>query len=382
MYPVIITAIAFFLSIIVPIYPCLATEPIVTAPSAILYDRVAQEILFDKESRKPRPPASTTKIMTAIITIEMGCMGEEVTVSKYAASIGGTSIHLQEGEILTVEDLLWGALLNSGNDSCVALAEAVAGSEALFVEMMNKKAVLMGAFDTTFKNTNGLPKDGHSSTAYDLLIMANYALDNPVFANIVSTKQAVIPKQSNARPRNLSNTNKLLSSYQGADGVKTGTTNAAGQCLVSSATRNNRQLISVVLKSGNRWEDSVKVLNHGFEDYCLYQIPKGTEVGTLYYDKAKPYQVRLITQEDACFTVAKGKLQDYEKHLSVTKPGLPLKSGEKVGYLEIKANKEYRIPVTVGTFVKKETVVHAIRKIFCSINEDFKLSGLMMPKED
>jgi len=349
----------------------MAAEPRVTAPSAILYDRETGEILFDKESRKQRPPASTTKIMTAVIAIEMGCMGELVTISKNAASVGGTSIYLRPGEVFTVEDLLWGALLNSGNDSCVALAEAVAGSESLFIQMMNKKALLVGAYDTTFKNTNGLPKDGHLSTAYDLAKMADYALDNPVFAAIVRTKEAEIPKKDTAWRRNLNNTNRLLSSYKGADGVKTGTTNAAGQCLVASATRNGRQLIAVVLKSANRYQDAVKILNHGFEDFTLYKIPRGTVVGTLYCGKAKPYQVDLVTQEDLCFTVEEDKLLEYEKRLSVFKPGLPLQAGQKVGYLEIKANKDYMVPVAVAESVKKETTADAVQKLFHSINQDY-----------
>lgn len=351
--------------------PSLAGTPRVTAGSAILYDRETKEILFEKNSRDPRPPASTTKIMTAIIAIEMGSMDEQVVVSKNAASVGGTSIHLKEGEVFSFEDLLWGTLLNSGNDSSVAIAEAVAGSEDLFVEMMNEKAVLLGAGDTVFKNTNGLPDKRHLSTSYDLAMVTEYALNNPVFANIVSTEHGVIPKKDDrARRRRLNNTNRLLSTYKGANGVKTGTTNAAGQCLVASAARSGRKLVSVVLKSESRYSDSERLLDHGFEDYYVCTIPKGTVVGTFYFPKAKPYQVNLITAEEACFDVPRDRLSEYGKELSVTKPVLPLNGGEKVGYLEIKANKQYKIPVTVMAPVKKETVADCVKKVFRSIHEN------------
>ena len=370
-FALILATVTICSSLLIQGTPCFGAEPRVTAGSAILYERDSKEILFEENSRERRPPASTTKIMTAIIAIEMGSMSDQVVVSKYAASIGGTSIHLREGEIFTFEDLLWGTLLNSGNDAAVALAESVAGTEALFVDLMNQKAFLLGAFDTTFKNTNGLPETGHLSTSYDLAMIADYGLDNPVFAQIVSTKNAVIPKKDTTWKRSLNNTNRLLSAYPGANGIKTGTTNAAGQCLIGSASRESRQLISVVLRSGNRYGDSTKLLNHGFEDYFIFKIPKGSVIGTMYFPKGKPYQVDLETAEEACFAVSGDMLQEYEKQLYVNKPSLPLKGGQKVGYLEIKANKQYKIPVTVVQPVNKETVADSMHKLFYSINQDF-----------
>lgn len=363
-------AVIFFSGLLMPASFISAAEPRITARSAILYDRVSHEILFEKNSFEKRPPASTTKIMTAIIAIEMGCMSDEVVISKYAASVGGSSIRLREGERFTFEDLLWGTLLKSGNDSSVALAEAVAGSESLFVEMMNKKAFLIGAVNTNFKNTNGLPKKGHLSTSYDLAVITDYALSNDIFSKIVSTKHAVIPKKDTTWRRNLNNTNRLLFSYEGADGVKTGTTNAAGQCLVASATRDGRQLISVVLRSGNRYGDSQKLLNHGFENYCLVNIPQGTAVGNSYFEKGKPYQVELETLKESHYTVHEDKLQSYQKRLVINKPSLPIKKGQEVGYLEIKANKTYKIPVTVAEDVKKETPIGCVKRIIYSIPMD------------
>jgi D-alanyl-D-alanine carboxypeptidase (penicillin-binding protein 5/6) len=346
---------------------CMAAVPNVTARSAILYDRNTGEILYEKNSNEQRPPASTTKIMTGIIAVEMGSMKDEVVVSRYAASKSGSSMYLREGDVFTFEDLLWGTLLRSGNDSSVALAEAVAGSETAFVELMNKKAYLLGAFNTVFKNTNGLTKKGHVSTAHDLAVITDYALDNPEFAEIVSTRQKVISKVGSNKKRILNNTNRLLSFYQGANGVKTGTTNAAGQCLVASASRNDRELISVVLRSGDRYGDSVRLLNHGFEDFMAVTIPEGTVVGTFYFGRGKPYQVDLVTAEKACFSVSKEKLAEFEKRLVVDKPDLPLKGGEKVGYLEIEANQQHRIPVAVARHVRKENTADCIIKILEAI---------------
>ena len=214
--------------------PCLAAVPNVTARSAILYDRDTGEILYEKNSHERRPPASTTKIMTGIIAVEMGSMKDKVVVSRYAASKSGSSMYLRESDVFTFEDLLWGTLLISGNDSSVALAEAVAGSETAFVELMNKKAYLLGAFNTVFKNTSGLTKKGHVSTAYDLAVITDYALDNPEFAKIVSTKQKVISKVGSKKKR-INNTNSFFPPTRGQVS-KTGT-NAAGQCLVASASK-------------------------------------------------------------------------------------------------------------------------------------------------
>ncbi len=203
-----------------------------------------------------------------------------------------------------------------------------------------------------------------------MMLIADYALNNPLFAKMVSTRHAEIPKKDTTRKRSLDNTNRLLSTYPGADGVKTGTTNAAGQCLVSSATRGDRQLIAVVLKSGDRYGDSVKLLNHGFEDYVVYTLPQGTEVGTLYFEKADPYQIKLVTGEPVSFAVALPRLRDCDKVLTVLKTDLPLKKGEKVGYLEIKANKEYRIPVVAAETAEERSTFDWMQRIILAVNQD------------
>lgn len=237
----------------------------VSADAAVVMDADTGQVLYAKNPYQPRPIASTTKIMTALLAIECGDLQGMVTVSPHAAGVEGSSIYLRAGEKLSLEELLYGALMNSGNDACVAIAEHIAGREDIFVHWMNYKASLLGLKNTHFGNTNGLPHKEHLSSAYDLAVLTRYALNNPVFSRIVASKKHVIsgPREQ----RYLSNTNQMLWSYKGANGVKTGTTSAAGKCLVSSACRDGRRLIAVVLHSDNRYADSIKLLNYGFNNY-------------------------------------------------------------------------------------------------------------------
>ncbi len=270
----------FFLAIILVMplcYPHMALSaenkpnaPTVTADAAVLMDACTGQILYDKNAGLRMPPASTTKIMTALLALEGGELGQVVTVSPEAASVGEASLELRAGEKLTLEELLYGAMLRSGNDACVAIAEHIAGTESNFVLLMNQKAKMIGANDTGFKNTNGLPAAGHYSTARDLAVITCYALKNPTFQKIVSTRGKLIGRQGE---RYLNNTNRLLWSYAWANGVKTGTTNEAGHCLVASARRGDTQLISVVLHSDDRWADSIKLLDYGFDSFDRALVP-------------------------------------------------------------------------------------------------------------
>lgn len=239
--------------------------PGIGAYSYILLDSQTGVILAQREAWRKRAPASTTKIFTGIVALEAENLESPVKISQKAGSTGEASINLQEGEVLTLEALLYGALLCSGNDACVAISEHIAGTEEKFGFLMNQKAFLVGATGSNFKNPHGLPAKEHYSTAYDLALMARYGLRNLCFSKIVSTKSTVIESITPARKRYLSNTNQLLWGTEGAGGVKTGTTIEAGQCLVAAVTRNGRQLITVVLKSPNRYKDTLRLLEYGFK---------------------------------------------------------------------------------------------------------------------
>lgn len=252
---------------------CLAATPSISADSAIVMDVRTGEILFEKNARRQMSPASTTKILTAIVALEQGNLSDTVTVSKHAAYTEGSSLHLVPGEKITLDDLLVGLLLRSGNDSAVAIAEHIAGSEQKFAELCNSRAKALGTQNTNFRNPHGLSAPGHYTTAYDLAVLAQHALTTlPRFADIVSTREDTIDWEGRPYDKQLRNTNKLLWLFEGADGVKTGTTKQAGQCLVSSATRNDQQLVAVVLHSGSRWNDSMNLLKYGFDNFKLLKF--------------------------------------------------------------------------------------------------------------
>lgn len=305
----------------------------ITADSAVLMDAHTGQVLFAKNAYEPRPPASTTKIATALVALEMGKLDEIVTVSEKAASVGESSMYLVPGEKLTLEQLLTGALVRSGNDACVAIAEHVVGSEELFARLVTGRARFLGATDTSFVNSNGLPARGHFSSAYDLALLTRYALLDPTFREIIGTRFTIIQGQGHW-VHNLTNTNKLLWEYPGATGVKTGTTNEAGQCLVASAIRNGRCLISVVLHSDNRYKDTIKLLEYGFNNFTPTTVIQEGEIlkkipvknGALNY-------LPLVADRSLIFLSPVNGQSKIEKRIILwdSEPEAPLKSGSSLG---------------------------------------------------
>ncbi len=248
----------------------LEAAPRVSAHAAILMDSKTGEIIFSKNAEELRQPASTTKILTALLTIER-CNDFErvVTISNNCAATGEASINLRTGEHITIGELLHGALLKSGNDACVALAEAIAPSEEEFVGLMNMKAKSLGALNSNFCNTNGLPCKNHLTTAYDLAVIARYAMKNQVFSEIVKKKNYTLHWSDSPRVKSLKNTNKLLWLYPYTTGVKTGTTDKAGKCLVASGKNEEREMIVVVLNSPDRYGDAQRMLEYGLKGEYL-----------------------------------------------------------------------------------------------------------------
>lgn len=250
-----------------------------TAEAAALIDVTSGRILVSSSGDKQMRIASLTKIMTAIVAIEHGRLSDNVTVSSKASGKEGSSIYLKPGEQMSLENLLYGLMLRSGNDAAVAIAEHVGGSLEGFVYLMNEKAQLLGLSRTQFKNPHGLDEQGHYSTANDVAKLTAYALNNPVFREIVKTKTKSAPNPNEAWDYKWFNKNKMLAIYDGADGVKTGYTKLAKRCLVSSATRNGQQLAAVTLNDPNDWADHRKLLDYGFESFPLSGlVQKGDKV--------------------------------------------------------------------------------------------------------
>ena len=262
--------IIFIILILMPMQ--IFAAPAISAKSAVLIERHTGRIIYEKNANERLGMASTTKIMTAIVALENSKVDDIVTASRRASLIEGTSIYLAEGEKVLMEDLLYALMLNSGNDAATAIAEHIGKNEAGFVKLMNDKAKNLGLTDTHFTNPHGLADKEHYTTSYELAKITSYALDNPKFAEIVSTKKRRIARQREGGIEFLANHNKLLRIYEGATGVKTGFTKATGRTLVSSAERNGMELVAVTLNDGNDWRDHVEMLDYGFENYSILKI--------------------------------------------------------------------------------------------------------------
>ncbi|WP_019850967.1 D-alanyl-D-alanine carboxypeptidase family protein [Desulfitobacterium sp. PCE1] len=309
----------------------------ITADAAVLMDAATGDILYDKNAHKQRPPASTTKIITAILGLELGKPDELVVVSEKAASVGESTIHLDPGEKILLYELVTGAMVKSGNDACVAIGEHIAGTEEHFIRLMNQKAFLLGARNTKFENTNGLPGKNHVSTAYDLALMARYGLQIPAFTSITRLKETEIHFIEPDFFMNLKNTNRLLWSYPYSDGVKTGTTNAAGKCLVAAATKDGRQLIAVVLHAPNRFGDAQKLLEWGFDETETLNIIQAGE--TIEFPAKNTEPVKAFAQNPVDISILKKDKEKLEKKIVWTRDeSLPINAGEVLGAYEVWLN--------------------------------------------
>lgn len=248
--------------------------PQINARHAIIYDRLSGKTLFGKNENETCKMASTTKIMSSLIVLENATdLTKTVTISKKAASIGGSRLGLSTNDEITVENLLYGLMLCSGNDAAVALAEYVGGSIEGFANLMNEKASSLGLNSTHFITPHGLDNDDHFTTAYELAKLTDYALSNKTFAKIVNTKSQTI--YINNRAKTLSNTNELLGNLNGVYGVKTGFTNGANRCLVTSCKRGDLDIICVVLgcdTKKNRTQDSIELINYAFNNFTVVNV--------------------------------------------------------------------------------------------------------------
>ncbi len=304
------------------VFPCNG----ISAEHAMLLDAQTGRVLYEKNADQQSLIASTTKIMTALVVCEQCNVLDRFRIPKEAVGIEGSSIYLQAGEVLTVQELLYGLMLHSGNDAAVALAIYCGGTVEGFAEMMNDKARILGMENTHFVNPNGLDAPGHYSTAKDMAVLAAYAMENPIFAKTVSAKTV------NITGRSLRNHNKLLWQVEGADGVKTGYTKAAGRILVSSATRQGRRLIAVTMNAPNDWEDHKKLLEDGFSGYRVRKIvSQGDVLGHLQIAGGECGTVALLAAADFEYALSEGE----EPEIKLSEPGFvyaPVVRGQDAGF--------------------------------------------------
>ena len=301
----------------------------ISAQKAVLLDAATGRILFEKNADEQSLIASTTKIMTALIVCEQCNVLDRMRIPKEAVGIEGSSMYLQEGEVLTLQELLYGLMLHSGNDAAVALAIYCGGTVEGFAELMNDKARSLGMTQSHFENPNGLDAPGHYSTARDLAILAAYAMDNPIFYKTVSAKTVTVGN------RYLRNHNKLLWQLEGADGVKTGYTKAAGRILVSSATRDGRRLIAVTINAPDDWNDHRALLEDGFADFSHQRIVCAGEcVGLVEIAGGEAGYAELIAVEDFDFALA----PEETAKLLLPKPGFvyaPVAERAEAGFAHV-----------------------------------------------
>jgi D-alanyl-D-alanine carboxypeptidase len=301
----------------------------ISAQKAILMDGSTGRILYEKDCDGQSLIASTTKIMTALIVCEQCNVLDRMRIPAAAVGIEGSSMYLQEGEILTIQDLLYGMMLHSGNDAATALAIYCGGTVEGFAALMNDKAHSLGMENSHFVNPHGLDTPGHYSTAKDLAILATEAMKNPIFALTVSTKTV------SAGNRRLTNHNKLLWRVDGANGVKTGYTKAAGRILVSGAQRAGRQLIAVTINAPNDWNDHEAMLEDGFSRYTQQQlVRRGDVLGLVEVAWGTRHHVSLVAAQDFIWAVAEGE------NYSILLPGngfvyAPVSEGQDAGMAHI-----------------------------------------------
>ena len=348
-------------------------EPIINSRIGIIYDRKSGKVIWGKNENKRSAMASTTKIMTCIVVIENADLNAEVKVSAKAAGTGGSRLGLKKDDKITIKDLLYGLMLRSGNDAAVALAEYVGGDINGFAHKMNKKSEELGLKNTHFETPHGLDSDEHYTTAYELAKIADYALKNEMFAKIVGTKEHTI--NINGYAKQLCNTNELLGYLQGVSGVKTGFTNNAGRCLVTSVNRNDFEIITVVLGADTkkiRTADSINLIEYAYENYKYLNIEdivnekfgnwKEINKKRIQVEKGKNKTVVLKLREikNKVIPVKKSDIDNINIEINcLYYLKAPIEKGDVIGNLKITLNEEV---VEVVDIVNNEEIKKKDRK--------------------
>ncbi len=329
----VMSVITIFASAFLP-----SSQPVNTsAQSMLLLENITNRVLYEHNADKRLPMASTTKIATAITVIE-NCDDLERVVKVPAKAVGveGSSIYLEADEELKIIDLLYGLMLQSGNDCAVALALTVSGDIQKFAELMNQTAKRAGAANSNFVNPHGLHDDNHYTTARDLALIASYAMKNPVFEKIVGTKRYTMPWKGRDYDRVVLNKNKILNTFDGGDGVKTGFTKKAGRCLVSSAKRNGMRVICVVLNCGPMFEDCGALMERAFKEYSLRKVCDKNITYEVPVKEGKASVVKCAPLNDLYYPLKDGEEENINvvAHTDIEFTA-PTRIGQEAGKIEV-----------------------------------------------
>lgn len=338
-----------------------------SAQAAIVMEQSTGRVLYAANADAVLPMASTTKIMTALCALENAALTDTVTIDARMAGVEGSSMYLEAGETLTVEQLLYGLMLRSGNDAAVALALHVSGSVEDFVALMNQKAEELGLTHTHFANPHGLPAKEHCTTARELALLTCAAYENADFRRIVATQYVTVPWNGHPYDRAMKNKNKMLTLCEGGNGVKTGYTKAAGRCLVSGALRQGMQLVCVVLNAPDMWNDSLRLLDGGFTEYTLTTVLDSLEpvaqLPCAFCDEIVP----VLPLWDAAVPLKMGENAEIALELPENLTS-GVARGEVLGYamLGIKEMEPVRVPLIAGETVsmpRKTGYAQALRRV-------------------
>ena len=319
------------------------SQELTSAKGMAVMEVSSKRVLYSKNEKEKMPMASTTKIITAIVVLEnVDDISRVVQIDKSMTGIEGTSIYLKAGERLTIEELLYGLMLRSGNDAAVALAIATSGSVDKFVELMNKFCQKVGALDTNIKNPHGLPDDDHYTTAYDLALISSYALNNEKFANIVKTRQKIISNSlSSEENRVLINKNKLLKNMKYSTGIKTGYTKKAGRCFVGSAEREGMQIVCVLLHCRPMFEECQDLLERAFMEYKMIKVVDANNiVGESKILGGMKDSVKVATRKDVFLPIKVSEVDSVDiAYDFLHEINAPHSTFESVGKFDIYASK-------------------------------------------
>ncbi|MCC5909915.1 MAG: D-alanyl-D-alanine carboxypeptidase [Clostridiaceae bacterium] len=349
----------------------------ISAKSAILMDGSTGTVLYEKNIDEALPPASVTKVMTMLLAMEAIesnkiSLDDKVVISERASSMGGTQIYIEPGEVQTVENLMKSIAIRSANDASVAIAEHIAGTEDVFVEKMNSRAKELGMNNTHFINTNGLPAEGHVTSAYDIALMSRELLKHKEVHKWLTTwMDTVDVGKKTPSTQELVNTNRLIRTYKGITGIKTGSTSEAKYCLSASATRGSNSFIAVVMgapTSPVRFSETAKLLDYGFATFNTVKIvEKGGSLGNINIGKGKEQQLLAVADEDLNVLVKKGDESKVKKEVILPEyMKAPIAKGAKVGevIVTLDGREVGKVDIVTNEGVERASVINMMNRMF------------------
>ena len=350
-----------------------AGAPALESPSAILMDAAGGQVLYEKNAHERLHPASVTKIMSLLLTMEAldeGIVTEDtvITASEHAAGMGGSQIFLEPGERMTLRDLLKSVAVSSANDACVAIGEHLAGSEEAFVARMNRRAEELGMADTHFVNCTGLDAEGHMTTAYDIALMSRELLKHPRIREYTTIWMDTVRDGAFG----LANTNKLIRFYDGATGLKTGFTASAGYCVSATAMRDGMELIAVIMKgetSPKRNADASALLNYGFSSFAVVRPETGSP-GQIPVTLGEERTVDAVLAGSGIFVAPRDSIRRMEKHVTLSEAlTAPVEKGQVVGAytVTLDGEEQLRVPIVAAQAVARRTLGSIFSELFASL---------------